>query len=307
MSRRNGSQSMLKLYLDDAEDQDRLGVIAGYIAHEDMWAEFTEEWQKALSQAGVSAFHATDFFGCYGEFSGWKSYSKKHKKFRRRFTALAEGLVTLGIAWGIQLDPFRRLIASNQAILDHTPRRRYTYRMLCARLCCEWISIRGPNYGRPLDEPIAVVLESGKGMGEAVEYLEWMKNRNMPWMDCFVSFATARKDVLPLQAADLIANQSKRRLSSYVYRDDSGYVEAPLKRLLKRESIVTKVMEESNMEQWVPALTEMLNENDPDIVLRFAGHKSEPPQLPLWRRLLPKRVRRWIFRIRNWINGFVLT
>lgn len=35
---------MLKLYLDDAENQDRVGVIAGLIAHEDMWAECTQKW-----------------------------------------------------------------------------------------------------------------------------------------------------------------------------------------------------------------------------------------------------------------------
>ena len=293
---------MLKFYLDDAEDQDRLGVIAGYIAHEDMWAEFTEEWQKALSQAGVSAFHATDFFGCYREFRGWKRKSKKHKRFRRRFTALAESLLTLGVTWAVPLDPFKRLIASNQAILDHTPRGRYTYRILCARMCCEWISIKGPDHGRPLDEPIDVVLEGGKGMGEAVEYLKWLKNQNVPWMDCFVSFTTAGKEVLPLQAADLIANQSKRRLSSFLDRDDGGHDEPPLKRLLKRGFIQMDVFTEANMEQWVPVLTEKLHEKHPDTVLQFAGHKPKPPQLPLWRRLLPKRVRRWIFRFRNWIG-----
>lgn len=290
---------MLKLYLDDAEDQDRLGVIAGYIAHEDMWSEFTEEWQKALSQAGVSAFHATDFFGCYGEFGSWRRNSKKHKRFSRKFTALAESLVTLGIAWGVELDPFRRLLASNQVVLNHTPHGRYTYRMLCTRFCCEWISVKGPSHGRPLDEPIEVVLEGGKGMGEAVEYLKWMKSREVPWMDCFVSFTTAGKEVLPLQAADLIANQSKRRLSSFLYRDDRGHDEAPLKKLLKRRLIQMDVFTETNMEQWVPVLTDKLHEEHPNTILQFAGHKPKPRQLSLWRRVLPKRVRRWIFKFRN--------
>lgn len=112
----------------------------------------------------MSALHGTDSFGCYGELGGWRCNSATHKNLRRRSTTVAERLVTLGIASGVRLDPFRRLLMSNQTTLRHTPNCRYPYRMLRARFCCEWIPIKGASHGRRLGEPIAVVLEDGNGI-----------------------------------------------------------------------------------------------------------------------------------------------
>ena len=51
---------MLKLYPDDAEDQDRLGVIAGYIAHETCGPRALAS--KATEGGGSSRFSPTSPF-----------------------------------------------------------------------------------------------------------------------------------------------------------------------------------------------------------------------------------------------------
>ena len=97
--------------------------MAGYIAHDGMWDEFNREWQANLNAAHVPEFHATDFYSGQGHFKGWKVNSGKHKKFRRRFTAIAEGLVSLGVAQGVELEAFSKRVASSQIILRGTPPR----------------------------------------------------------------------------------------------------------------------------------------------------------------------------------------
>ena len=260
---------MLTFYIDDSEHQGQLGIMAGYIAHDGMWDEFNREWQATLNAAHVPEFHATDFYSGQGHFKGWKVNSGKHKKFRRRFTAIAEGLVSLGVAQGVELEAFSKLVASSQIILRGTPHGKLTYRMWCARECLKWVS-KHPH-GRPLDEPIAVILESGKGMGEAAEYLNWLKRQRVPWMDCFVSFTTAGKSLLPLQAADLIANETKRELVEFQKLGARKPIRTSMKRLLKGGLIKMMIATELNMQRFVPLLEHGLSINDPEVVADFEG------------------------------------
>ena len=296
---------VLTFYMDDTEDGVRsVGAMAGYIAHEDMWADFIPAWQAALNAAGVEKFHAADFFAGVRDFKGWKKDPRKHKKFERRFSKIAVDMVTLGVAQGVDLNPFNKWIASSGPILDRTPNGRMTYRMWCARKCLRWIAVNAPN--RPPDEDIAVILEDGKGMGETADYLRWLKKRDVPWMAPYVSITTADKKVLPLQAADLIANHAQRELVEFLKPpNDRRPTHRSLSRLLANDLIQMDVTTEADMSSSIPRLEHSMCTDEPVATLEWGRkkRKQKPQRLPLWRRLLPKRVRRWIFRFRNWLRG----
>lgn len=271
---------MLKLYLDDSKDKDSLVVMAGYIAHEEMWETFVAEWSRALREAGVKVFHATDFFNARGEFKGWNLKSKRHRNFSRRFTAIAESQATLAVCRGIHLDVFREVIAAAPEILRRTPHGRLTPMMWCARSCLEWISISGPQHGRPLDEPIAVIIERGPGTPEVLEYLSWLKERGAPWMDCFCSFEEGDKSLLPLQGADLIAHETKRRLVEYV-KPDGRPIRKSLHRLLKRRMVEMNLFQRTDKAiQYFVGLDRELKAGNPEVIAMWEGtaglHRASP-------------------------------
>ena len=301
-SRRKGTL-LLKFYLDDAIDYERRVVaVSGYVAHEIMWDDLAVEWDAALRAAGVSHFHATDFFSCLGEFEGWVRGSKKHRRFERKFSAITESMVTMGAAHGVVVSAFNKHVAKSKIILNHTQRGRITPRMWCARESLHWLSKKAPH--RPDDEPIAVVLEGGKGMGEAAEYLRWLKECEAPWMAPFVSITTAGKELVQLQAADLLANHTQRELLRHL--DGTGSKpHRSMRRLLKRGLVQMDVQTDEQLATMVRRIEEEVRAGNHVLIADLSGppRKPEPDTRPLWFRKLPKPVRRFLYRLRNLLRG----
>lgn len=191
--------------------------------------------------------------------------SEKHTAFAKRFTEIVESNVTLGVVRGIELAAHQELIAPCRALNQRTPHGRLTPLMWCARTCLEWIAVKAPRHGRPVGEPIEVVLDQGKGMDEVREYFRWLKKRRVPWMADYVSFASADKKArtrhaMPLQAADLIANRVKQRFVDFVADQTSG-VRAPMQWLLKRGLIDARLFQRDGLAESLPALEQELETN----------------------------------------------
>ena len=293
---------MLTFYLDDTEDyHSRIFSMCGYVAHEAMWDEFITNWDQALSAAGVSQFHATDFFSCRGEFEGWVPDSKRHRQFERKFSAIAESMVTLGKAQGVVLAGFDRHMRKNKTILKHTPNGRMTPHMWCAMQCLLWLSKKS---GRPIDEPIAVIVERGKGNDEAINYLNWLKGREVPWMAPYVTIAPGGKELLPLQAADLLANHTQRELIRHL--DSPGSKpHRSMERLLKGGLIQMDVQTDENLATMVHRMEDAIRSGDQAVIADLSGtpRGPAPDNRPLWLRKLPKPVRRLYYRLRNFLRG----
>ena len=117
--------------------------------------------------------------------------------------------------------------------------------MWCTRTCLEWITTAWKQ--RPIHESIAVILEEGDGVGEVIEYLYRLKKQNAPWMPPFVSFATGTKALLPLQAADYLVHELRRRISEALYVREGRPVRKSLQRLIRRGGVSIKFWKESDL------------------------------------------------------------
>ena len=68
-----------KVYLDESGHSHSTDtvVVAGLGGFIDQWIDFDREWTESLDNAGVSAFHMTDFENRQGEFQGWDERTQK--------------------------------------------------------------------------------------------------------------------------------------------------------------------------------------------------------------------------------------
>jgi hypothetical protein len=86
-------------------------MVAGcYVAPERFWAAAEKDWARALKDAKVQHFHATDFFSCHGEFSDWKRGSKRHLQTGLRFAAITRSHSLIGIAISLDGAAYERIM-----------------------------------------------------------------------------------------------------------------------------------------------------------------------------------------------------
>jgi hypothetical protein len=204
-----------RLYLDESGSQTDgpVFVVAGWISSEKKWRQFERAWQRALDDAGMKEFHATDFFSRRGKYKDWSC--EKHVQFSRRFTAIAETYTSAGVGRGVDLSAYRDLVLPEPLFRVGTPHERFASRLFCTRTCLEWIAEMMRPIIMPQGEQIAVIFEGGPGVGETIEWCEYLR-RHFSWASLYSSFTSGPKVFLPLQAADLLAHETWRCIKEHL-------------------------------------------------------------------------------------------
>ncbi len=106
--------------------------------------------------------------------------------------------------------------------------------MFCTRTCVEWIASGWKH--RPAGQPIQVIIEAGKGVGEVVDYLYALQEAGAPWLAPFISFAPGPKSLKPLQAADYVAHECARRTQEAIH--PTGHdIRKSFKRLIQKNGV----------------------------------------------------------------------
>src|SRR5687767_1738130 len=182
---------MIRFYGDTSRrDGHRILVAAGYFNLAKKWEKFEPPWQCALNDAGVDYFHATDFFACRREFKGWVQNSPKQNEFSERFAKIANRRAGLGLALGVDVEAFERVLAPEIRSVK-TPHGRFTPLMfVTTKLLATFAKLIWK--GR---EPIAVVFEREDGMGEVIDYFNFLKKRRDSWTEHVVSFTQGEKQL----------------------------------------------------------------------------------------------------------------
>lgn len=226
---------------------------AAYFAEDVAWDAFEAEWSIALREAGVSAFHAADFFGCYGEFAAWTRGSKQHRHFARRFAAIAESKLGAGFVSGVDPLAFDRLWKEHLAPLPYAqlaPHRRFTPLMM---VCLALLQTVASKYdGSP--GGCVVLFENEAGIGEFIEYFNWSKRSSQKLTVPFATLAPCEKSFLPSQAADLLAYESSKLMAEYLGIGRDSRPVKSLARLQRRSRIDVRVMTPALMEELIPAV-----------------------------------------------------
>jgi hypothetical protein len=249
---------MQTFYGDTSSEGDKRGpyvlTVAGWLATEAEWDAFHDDWELALREAGSSEFHATDFFPCRGPFAGWNAASKRHRQFARRFSAIAESHASYGIGYGMRVsEKYQALVAPRLQRIPNlhgkmTPLMHLVVSVL-ARLSRLALSD---------GERVAVVFEREPGMGEVAEFFNWMKRRSKdPWTDRYVSFTTAGKELLPLQAADLLAHECWRAVRE-AHLPTGRPARKTMQRLTRSDRVTLATTLEEKYEEMAASFSEAL-------------------------------------------------
>jgi hypothetical protein len=190
--------TMLAAYYDESgtDGHSRSVVVAAYVSTVSQWERFQREWQGALSAEQVTVFHMKDFAHRRGEFRGWEEP-------RRRL--LQKLLVTIGIrtqyrvATALNLDDYQAVFQT-----DISP---YAFCVVdTLKRVGRWVNRYAP------DDRVAHFFERGTGHGREITsgidaILDDSRNARRYRID---SYTFARKELSPLQAADLFAYEARK-------------------------------------------------------------------------------------------------
>lgn len=227
---------MAHVYADISGEANRpVLVAAGYLGHDGEWDRATAAWQEILRDAGVSHFHATDFFNCRKQFKSWTLNEARHVEFAKRFTAVADDAGLVGFAHAIDCEAFVSILApevekENRKHRSTNPRTQAMMGMLAQVNAFLAKTTYRQQHGVP------VTIEHEEGAGRFNNFFNESKERTERWSWWFGEMTTADKGCIPLQIADLLAHETWRRASSVATNPDAT-VRQSFQRMLEKERI----------------------------------------------------------------------
>ncbi|HEV2102254.1 MAG TPA: DUF3800 domain-containing protein [Candidatus Acidoferrum sp.] len=209
---------MIRAYFDETADEQsrKVYAIGGYWGEASQWDDFSYVWLDALESQGISAFHATDFYGKRGEFKGWEL--QRSIAFVRELMQIIHRFDVYGFHAAVKIDDFG--VAFPSVSQPNAPH------MLCMRACIENVLYMTEQ----LDEEVAFVFEDNQKAGyRPLVLYDLLKQKQIPGYKRMGSRGfVALKKFPPLQAADLIAWEGRKHLANEVQELD-----VPLRKTLK--------------------------------------------------------------------------
>ena len=195
--------SMLTIYCDDSgtDEKNRSAVVAGYVSNVAQWGIFQKEWNKALKDFGVKQMHRADLENFKGEFTedrGWNP--NRRKAFLQRLQPIIRRRVKFPIGTAVIRKDF-------EEVIPEEVRKKFggVYGW-CAHTCLVKLYIWCTRPSRQHSQPIEWIFEAGTiGHGQVDEMFRELstKVQSVDWR--IKGWAFQRKDVVPLQAADVLA------------------------------------------------------------------------------------------------------
>lgn len=174
-------------------------VVAGLLASEVQWGEFTRNWSDTLNQFSISRFHAREFAPSVGEFAVWRDHKVNPDQRERRNSFLRQLLghmklrVQRSVAISIRMSDFDKLNTEyelSESISAYT---------ICARLCVIRLFDWAKQVGVPQSSIRYIFEAGGEGQTELKHQMKTYSQVEPEFYD--------KKSVHspPLQAADLFA------------------------------------------------------------------------------------------------------
>jgi hypothetical protein len=214
--------------------------VGGYVSSYMQWKQFQKEWKLALAQAGVEYFHMVEFQACKPPYDVWSK--QKRVRFLQTLHKIIHKRVQRSFASTVIMEDYNRLTEEQKRAFG-TP---HAYAAVnCMKHIANWCNEN--NYNAPM----AYVFEKGsahdKEIRKLFEEILGAGEREFYRVGSF-SFAD-KKDVLPLQASDILAYEVTKETSR---QRDQGTTR------LTRKSI--KNLHVSRLDMWVYSTAEHFSE-----------------------------------------------
>ena len=202
---------MLKGYLDasgTAPDQ-RVVAVAGWAATEKEWDSWERDWLPFLDESGLKkGWHHTDFLSHRNDYRLWND--AKYLWAGGELVRIFRKLKLFGIGAALWREDYVNLWSTGKWMM---PRDPYAY---CLDDCLEALIHR--LHEAPKDEGIAIYIDQDdperEGLGRLMakwhgEYLRRNLEAENSDRDVSVTYGSRRK-YIPLQAADVLVNETYR-------------------------------------------------------------------------------------------------
>ncbi len=237
---------LLKAYLDDAgkanDPQERICCIAGCLSPLKAWEELEQEWQLVLARFGAPYLHMKEYAHSKGPFAKWRNDPSTRKAFLSALIDTMDKHVLSVFGTTVPVEAYDRLTeGQKRGVPDpYFMCLQQTLHAVSSSTFAENVvpqSLQVPD-PRSVEKVQVVFSQQDEFKSKADALYETMKNTSIigPMLGDF-SWAKF-SDVIPLQAADLVAYEMKR-FATDLLDDKSSMLRTPMKRLFGMNPLFT--------------------------------------------------------------------
>jgi hypothetical protein len=200
----DGDIAVLEMYMDESGTHDGSPtiVVAGYLGRPEAWRDWTEKWTAALGSTKV--YHAVDAQNLTGEFEGWTS--AEVGELVKKLLPITAGAEIAATAVAMDLRVFETAMKGR----DDLKKLFGTPYIACLQWAMQAILNMAANVRN--SEAIAFIHENNNFHTQAYECFSWIKENTNRGDNVISLTFGGKKEYVPLQAADILAYESNKRL-----------------------------------------------------------------------------------------------
>ena len=238
---------MLRSYMDESGKYDDPNIVTvsvcGAVASLDQWTGFEKEWKRALDDYHVSWFHMREFAFFKGEFKGWTE--PRRQEFLGKLIDIMNKNIVGYLAATMSKLNFDLLTKEQQSVIGNDP--YYPCFMACVIHSAQTVLHLAP------EEKVELFFADNPDFkGNAQEFWRRCKSIHAP-EDIRKRLGTVTlnaepRDVLPLQAADLVAYEVNHHLTE-MYKTQQWPKERWAYNQLKEKMLFIEVFDQKTLSE----------------------------------------------------------
>lgn len=220
--------AVLTGYFDESGTQagSPVVVVAGYVARQDQWETFGEQWERALRDWHIPFFHMTDYENRQKYFGDWTG--------RERYERLAR-LYDI-ISGNVQFSISTSILKSDYAAV-RAPKEKAKIGGMYGLAAAGCLIYTAEEF-RAIDDQgwVAYVFEAGAKGRHQVDRVFALNERNPVLKERYRLLSLRFEDkrqFAPLQAADILAYEIYKHLPREIGIDDHRWRQYPISRLIE--------------------------------------------------------------------------
>jgi hypothetical protein len=204
--------AMFSVYFDDSgtDKGSAVAVAACYIGTSDQWKCLEADWRQVGDREGFATFHMSECLASTGEFKGWE-WEKKDRVIKT-LISITKARARIGLVYAVRKVDYDSLVTG--PLRDRVGRYHYSF---VIRKCLNEIWRWRQDFG--VQGPLRYVFDRmSEGKGEIEAILSEMSQSDGEALGLETggwSFEN-KKHLIPLQCADILANQGYRHMSKCV-------------------------------------------------------------------------------------------
>jgi hypothetical protein len=231
---------LLTVHFDDSgtHEQSNIAVAACYASSIKQWIEFERNWNELREREEFDVFHMADFAAGAGEFKGWDSERKR--RVLSKVCSIINVRSLAGEAFSVTKKEYDELVRGDAR--QYFGMNHYTFAVRqCASRLGQWRNRFHRN-----DSMRYVFDWMSRGKGEIISVMDWAiglsrggeKRGIIPALGGY-SFEH-KEQIVPLQAADVLAWTSFRQMECHVNKKKPGWIADMALKLLLVNNKTTK-------------------------------------------------------------------